>query len=250
MQTLICIPTYNEKDNVGPISQAIFAALPRDAEILFIDDGSPDGTGQVIEEMRKSEPRIHVLHRKGKLGLATAYIQGFQWGMAQKDTQKNNQKKYDIIFEMDADFSHDARHLPEFLAHFKNPAIDAVCGSRYMPGGGVVNWNHFRQLISHFGSIYSRMWLGYQGTDWTGGFNAWRSSLLENIHLDSIQSRGYTFQIEMKYRALELGKNVVETPIVFQERRAGASKMSGSIVKEAILGVALLKWKSQSGRLF
>lgn len=242
MQTLICIPTYNEKDNVGPISQAIFEALPRDAEILFIDDGSPDGTGAHIEELRKQEPRIHVMHRKGKLGLATAYIQGFQWGMAQK--------KYDIIFEMDADFSHDARHLPEFLAHFANPAVDVVCGSRYIPGGGVVNWNHWRQLISHFGSIYSRMWLGYQGTDWTGGFNAWRSSLLANIHLDTIQSRGYTFQIEMKYRALELGKNVVETPIVFQERRAGASKMSGSIVKEAILGVALLKWKSQSGKLF
>ena len=242
MQTLICIPTYNEKDNVAPIAEAIFKTLPKGADILFIDDGSPDGTGQVIEEMRKTEPRIQVLHRKGKLGLATAYIQGFQWGLAQK--------KYEIIFEMDADFSHDVRHLPEYLARFKDPRVDAVCGSRYIPGGGVVNWNHFRQLISQMGSIYSRMWLGHPGTDWTGGFNAWRAPLLEKIGLGTIQSKGYTFQIELKYRALELGANLIETPIVFQERRAGASKMSGSIVKEAIFGVALLKWKSQAGRLF
>ncbi len=240
MRALLCIPTYNEKDNVLPLAERIFSFVEAGTDILFVDDGSPDGTGKILDDLAAKNPRVFVQHRSGKLGLATAYLHAFKWGL---------DKNYDIIFEMDADFSHDAAHLPAFFAEFRKGA-DAVCGSRYIEGGGVSNWSQGRLLLSRMGSIYSRLWLRYPLHDWTGGFNGWRADLLRGLHLESIQSKGYAFQIEMKYRALVLGKKLVETPIIFQERRAGASKMSGSIVKEALIGVMKLRWNFEGSRLF
>ncbi len=241
MRSLICIPTYNEKDNVRSLAEAIFKVLPIGVDILFIDDGSPDGTGAIVDEMAKSNARVHVIHRKGKLGLATAYLQGFQWGL---------DRDYEILFEMDADFSHDPSHLASFFRAFEIEKADAVCGSRYVAGGGVSNWDRRRLALSKAGSLYAKLWLRYPVTDWTGGFNAWRAETLKQLSLSTIQSKGYTFQIEMKYRASVLGKKLIEVPIVFQERRAGASKMSGSIVKEALWGVAKLRWRNEANTLF
>jgi len=241
MKILICIPTYNELDNVEPLVELIFSKTDSRAEILFIDDNSPDGTGKFLDEMSSKNPRIHVMHRAGKLGLATAYIQGFQWGI---------DRGYDWFFEMDADFSHDPSHLREFVALIDSGNYDVICGSRYIEGGGVSNWSPSRVVLSQMGSIYSTFWLRYSVADWTGGFNAWNRQTVKDLFLDTIRTKGYAFQIEMKYRSLLLGKRFKETPIVFQERRAGQSKMSGSIVKEAILAVALLRWRSASGSLF
>lgn len=238
---LICIPTYDERENVGPISKQVFEKMGERAHILFIDDNSPDGTGKLCDEMAENDPRIHVLHRAGKQGLATAYIQGFQWGLA---------RNYKWFVEMDADFSHDAKHLVEFCELIDSGEVDAVVGSRYVAGGGVSNWSRWRLLLSRGGSIYSTLWLSYGIKDWTGGFNAWSRQTLEDICLESIRSKGYAFQIELKYRCKVLHKRLVESPIVFQERRAGQSKMSGSIVKEAVLAVALLRFRETVGTLF
>jgi dolichol-phosphate mannosyltransferase len=240
---LICIPTYNESDNVEPLAAEIFKVVPKNWHILFIDDGSPDGTGALCDSLAAKDPRVHVLHRKGKLGLATAYIQGFQWGL--KASQN-----FDWFFEMDADFSHQPLHLNDFANAIESKKWDVICGSRYVPGGGVSNWDEGRLLLSRLGTVYSQFWLRYSVQDWTGGFNAWSRATVESLKLESIRSKGYAFQIEMKYRALVQGLKLLETPIVFQERRAGASKMSGSIVKEALLGVARLKWDFERGRLF
>lgn len=241
MKILICIPTFNEIDNVSDLSRLIFEKSDSRVEILFIDDNSPDGTGKLLDQMASENNRVHVMHRSGKLGLATAYIQGFQWGL---------EKGFDWFFEMDADYSHDPQHLKEFLRLIDSGTCDVICGSRYVEGGGVSNWSPSRILLSRMGSIYSSLWLRYPVADWTGGFNAWNRKTVEDLSLNTIRSKGYTFQIEMKYRALLLNKRFVETPIVFQERRAGQSKMSGSIVKEAILAVALLRWKAASAELF
>lgn len=240
-RALICIPTYNEKDNVGPLCERVFSFLPNNAEILFIDDGSPDGTGTVLDEMSKSNPRIHVMHRKGKLGLATAYIQGFQWGLS---------RDYDWFFEMDADFSHDAAHLPAFFEQIESGEVDAVGGSRYIEGGGVSNWSQGRYILSRCGSLYASFWLREEVADWTGGYNAWSRKCLESIALNTIASKGYAFQIELKYRTFVRGLKFIEVPIVFQERRAGQSKMSGDIVKEALLGVIKLRFRAETSRLF
>lgn len=243
MKLLIVIPTYNEKDNVVPLAEAIFQNTGDVADILFVDDGSPDGTGAILDEMAKRDSRIKVLHRSGKLGLATAYIQGFEWGM------KNQNPSYDWLMEMDADFSHDPEHLKEFIRHMREGRVQAIVGSRYVEGGGVSNWDQRRLLLSKLGSLYSTFWLAFPLRDWTGGFNAWSRKIIPSMKLSTLQSKGYAFQIEMKYRALVLGYSLLEIPIVFKERRAGASKMSGSIVKEAILGVARLKWLQSEGRL-
>lgn len=240
-QLLICIPTFNEKENVPLLVEEIFKVLPTDAHVLFIDDNSPDGTGDVIDELVKSNDKIHVLHRKGKLGLASAYVTGFTWGL---------EEGFEWIMEMDADFSHDPIYLADFMKFIKAKTSSAIVGSRYIVGGGVSNWSPSRVLLSKMGSIYARMWLRYSVADFTGGFNAWRSDLLKQMNLGGIQSKGYAFQIELKYRALELGAKLVETPIVFKERRFGASKMSGDIVKEAIIGVIKLRWKRERGDLF
>jgi len=231
-QALIVVPTYNEHENVRGIAARFLTALPG-AEILFVDDNSPDGTGAVLDELAAAEPRIHVMHRAGKLGLGTAYIEGFGWGLA---------RGYDYLFEMDADGSHDPKYLPEMLALAEDGA-DVVVGSRYVPGGGTENWGLARKIISRGGGLYARTVLGIDLRDVTAGFVCWRRAALEAIDLATITSNGYSFQIEMKYRALRHGLRVVETPIVFIDRRVGQSKMSRAIFVEALLKVWALRFR-------
>ena len=233
-QSLIVIPTYNEVDNVRAIAKDFLAALPG-AELLFVDDNSPDGTGTLLEEIAANEPRIHVMHRAGKLVLGTAYVEGFGWGLA---------RGYEYLFEMDADGSHDPKYLRGMLALAEDGA-DLVVGSRYVPGGGTENWGLGRKIISRGGSLYARTILGVDVRDVTAGFVCWRRGALEAIDLATITSNGYSFQIEMKYRAIKKGLRIVETPIMFVDRRVGQSKMSRAIVAEALLKV----WALRFGRL-
>ena len=228
---LIIVPTYNEAENVGGIAERLLEALPV-ADVLFVDDNSPDGTGAIIDEMVRENPRVHVMHRAGKLGLGTAYVEGFAWGLA---------RDYRYLFEMDADGSHDPKYLPQMLALAEDGA-DVVVGSRNIPGGGTVNWGVGRQLLSKGGSFYARTILGIDVRDVTAGFVCWRREVLENLDLPTVDSNGYSFQIEMKYRALKRGYRVVETPIVFVDRRVGQSKMSRAIVAEALLKVWALRF--------
>ncbi|HUS28375.1 MAG TPA: polyprenol monophosphomannose synthase [Kofleriaceae bacterium] len=229
---LIIVPTYNEAENVRGIAERLLEALPV-ADVLFVDDNSPDGTGAMIDEMVAENPRVHVMHRAGKLGVGTAYVEGFAWGLA---------RDYKYIFEMDADGSHDPKYLPQMLALAEDGA-DAVVGSRNIPGGGTVNWGVGRQLLSKGGSLYARTILGIDVRDVTAGFVCWRREVLENLDLPTVDSNGYSFQIEMKYRALKRGYRVVETPIVFVDRRVGQSKMSRAIVAEALLKVWALRFR-------
>ena len=229
---LIVVPTYNERDNVAGISERLLAALPV-ADILFVDDNSPDGTGVLLDEMALAQPRIHVMHRAGKLGLGTAYIAGFTWG---------RERGYDYLFETDADGSHDPKYLAQMLALAEDGA-DAVIGSRYVPGGGTENWGFGRQLLSRGGGLYARTILGIDIRDVTAGFICWRKRALEAIDLATISSNGYSFQIEMKYRAIKKGMRLVETPIVFVDRRVGQSKMSRAIFIEALAKVWALRFR-------
>jgi dolichol-phosphate mannosyltransferase len=231
-QALIVVPTYNERDNVRGTAERLLAALPG-AELLFVDDNSPDGTGAVLDELAAAQPRVHVMHRAGKLGLGTAYIEGFGWGLA---------RGFDYLFEMDADGSHDPKYLPQMLALAEDGA-DVVVGSRYVPGGGTQNWGIGRKILSRGGSLYARTVLGVELRDVTAGFIAWRRAALEAIDLSTITSNGYSFQIEMKYRALQKKLRVVETPIVFVDRRVGQSKMSRAIFIEALIKVWGLRFK-------
>jgi len=233
-RVLIVVPTYNERENVADVASRFLAALPV-ADLLFVDDNSPDGTGGVLDQIAQREPRVHVLHRPGKLGLGTAYLDGFRWGLA---------RRYEYLFEMDADFSHDPRYLPGMLVLAEGGA-DVVVGSRYVDGGGTINWGFGRQAISRGGSLYARTVLGVPLRDLTSGFICWRRRALESINLGAVKSNGYSFQIEMKYRALAAGQSVVETPIVFVDRRVGQSKMSRAIFMEALLMV----WKLRLGAL-
>jgi dolichol-phosphate mannosyltransferase len=233
-RALIIVPTYNEADNVRGIADMLLAALPV-ADVLFVDDNSPDGTGQIIDEMAAGNPRIHVMHRAGKLGLGTAYIEGFGWALA---------REYEFIFEMDADGSHDPKYLPQMLALAEDGA-DVVVGSRNVPGGGTVNWGIGRQLLSKGGSLYARTILGIDVRDVTAGFVCWNRRVLEALDLSRIDSNGYSFQIEMKYQALNRGFRIVETPIVFVDRRVGQSKMSRAIVAEALLKVWSLRFRGK-----
>lgn len=234
-KSLIIVPTYNEAKNIGPLVGQIFAILPS-LSILFVDDNSPDGTLQRIEDVQKQHPmRIDVISRSGKLGLGTAYIAGFRWGL---------ENGFDYFIEMDADFSHDPRYLPRFLELLETN--DVVVGSRYIPGGGTKNWNWLRRLISRAGSFYARTVLGLRLIDLTGGFNAWRRNVLESIGLDRIKSEGYAFQIELKYRAHLKGFRIVESPIIFVDRLVGTSKMSKKIVWEAIYRVLMLRFGKHS----
>ena len=232
LRSLICIPTYNEADNIALIIQEVFRFIPDTCDILVVDDGSPDGTGEIVERLGAQNKRIQLLKRTQKNGLAAAYLAAFKWGL---------ERSYDWIFEMDADFSHNPRHLKEFFETIDEGRSDAVLGSRYVEGGGVSNWSKQRLLLSRFGSIYARTILRFDLKDWTGGFNAWSRRVLLAIDLPSIRSKGYAFQIELKYRSLSRNFRLKEIPIIFEERRAGESKMSGSIVKEAIFGVLSLK---------
>jgi dolichol-phosphate mannosyltransferase len=232
-KALIVVPTYNELGNVETIAQRFLDGLPG-VELLFVDDNSPDGTGQLLDKIAAGEPRIHVMHRAGKLGLGTAYVQGFTWGM---------ERGFDYLFEMDADGSHDPKYLPTMLALAEDGA-DVVVGSRYVPGGGTVNWGIGRKIISRGGGLYARTVLGVDTRDLTAGFMCWRRTALEAINLASVTSNGYSFQIEMKYRAINQGLRLVETPIVFEDRRVGQSKMSKAIFVEAMAKV----WKLRALR--
>lgn len=229
---LIVVPTYNERDNVTDIAERLLAALPV-ADVLFVDDNSPDGTGQILDEMAASNKRVHVMHRAGKLGLGTAYVEGFGWGLP---------RGYEYLFEMDADGSHDPKYLPQMLALAEDGA-DVVVGSRYVPGGGTVNWGIGRQIISRGGGLYARTVLGIDVRDVTAGFVCWRRNALQAIDLATVSSNGYSFQIEMKYRAHKRGLRIVETPIVFEDRRVGQSKMSRAIVVEALAKVWALRFR-------
>lgn len=229
---LIVVPTYNEHDNVRGVAARFLAALPG-SDLLFVDDNSPDGTGQLLDELAAAEPRIHVMHRAGKLGLGTAYVEGFGWGLA---------RGYAYLFEMDADGSHDPKYLPQMLALAEDGA-DVVVGSRYVPGGGTENWGLGRKIISRGGGFYARTVLGIELRDVTAGFVCWRRAALEAIDLATITSNGYSFQIEMKYRAVNQRLRVVETPIVFIDRRVGQSKMSRAIFVEALLKVWALRFR-------
>jgi len=229
---LIIIPTYNERDNVEGIARDVLAATP-DVDVLFVDDNSPDGTGAVLDDLAARQPRVKVLHRAGKLGLGTAYRDGFRQGLT---------AGYAYLIEMDADFSHDPKYLPEMLRRARAGA-DLVIGSRYVEGGGTVNWGIGRQIISRGGGLYARTVLGVPIRDLTAGFLCYRRGTLEGIQLDRIRSEGYGFQIEMKYRAVKAGFRVEEMPIVFVDRRVGQSKMSRRIFLEALTMV----WKLRLG---
>jgi len=227
-RALVCIPTYNERDNIEAITRAALAADHR-VDVLVVDDNSPDGTGKLANELARTEPRIRVLNRPEKRGLGKAYLHAFREALA---------LGYGFVVEMDADFSHDPRCLPAFIDEAAR-GTHLILGSRYVPGGGTVNWGWGRQLLSRGGSIYARTILGVNVADLTGGFKCFRREVLETIDLESIDSTGYAFQIEMTYRALSKGFVVKELPIVFEDRRVGQSKMSRAIFLEAIIVV----WK-------
>jgi dolichol-phosphate mannosyltransferase len=228
---LVIVPTYNEKDNLGPITTAILAADPR-IDILVCDDNSPDGTGQLADELAAKEPRLRVLHREKKEGLGKAYLAAFRWAL---------KEGYHFIIEMDADFSHDPKYLPKLIDTARDEA-DIAVGSRYVEGGGTVNWGIGRQIISRGGSMYVRTILGVPLKDTTAGFKCFNRRVLESINLDEVQSSGYGFQIELSYRALKKGFTIKEIPIVFEDRRVGQSKMSRKIFLEAIRMVWKLRF--------
>jgi dolichol-phosphate mannosyltransferase len=236
-RALVCVPTYNESENLPKIVPAILAQDPR-LEILVIDDGSPDGTGQLADQMAAAEPRIHVLHRTVKEGLGKAYLAGFAWALA---------RDYACVFEMDADFSHDPKYLKDFLRSITD--ADLVLGSRYKTGVNVVNWPMGRLLLSFFANKYVRWITGMPLTDATGGFKCFRRAVLEAIDLGKVQSNGYAFQIEMSFRARRKGFRLLEIPIVFVDRVEGQSKMNKKIVREAIWMVPWLRLSAIVGRL-
>ncbi len=221
--TLVIIPTYNEIENAEPIAKAVLAACP-EAELLFVDDNSPDGTGQLADRLAAENPRVHVLHRQQKQGLGRAYVAGFRWALERPEVR--------FIMEMDADFSHDPQAVPQLRAAALN--ADLVLGSRYVGGIRVINWPLNRLILSTGAALYVRLITGMPFTDPTGGFKCFRREVLAAIDLDRIHSNGYSFQIEMTHTAWHLGFAIVESPIVFEERREGQSKMSGGIVNEAL----------------
>ena len=225
---LVIVPTYNERDNLPQIVAAVHEHLS-EADLLVVDDNSPDGTGAVADELAAKDAKVHVLHRPGKQGLGTAYVAGFKWALA---------RDYQFLFEMDCDFSHDPKYLPIMLARARAGA-DLVLGSRYVDGGGTVNWGPMRKFISRGGSLYARTILGVGVRDLTGGFKCFRRATLEKLDLDSVSAQGYGFQIEMTYRAVKHGLRVEEVPIIFVDRRVGQSKMSKKIFLEAFT----LVWK-------
>jgi dolichol-phosphate mannosyltransferase len=235
-KALVIIPTYDEKNNVRPISQALFG-IKSDLNILFVDDNSPDGTGQIIDRMCSEDKRVNVVHKQGKAGLGRAYITGFKWAI---------EHAYDFIFEMDADFSHDPAEIPNFLKAAEN--ADLVLGSRYMHGIRITNWPLSRLMLSKGAASYVRLITGMPVTDPTGGFKCYRLAVLTAIDLDAIVSNGYSFQIEMTHTAWLKGFRIAEIPITFVDRRAGYSKMSGDIVWEALWQVWKLALRNQFQR--
>lgn len=225
MRAIIAIPTYNERDNIVNLMQDIQRAAPS-VEILIIDDNSPDGTGQIADDLAANNGSIHVLHRPGKLGLGTAYVAGFRYAIEQG---------YDLVFEMDADFSHNPTYLPQFLALAEN--ADLVIGSRYIKGGGTPNWAPLRKFISGGGNWFARAVLGIPVHDCTGGYRCYRTTALRTLNLGAIRAQGYAFQVEMAYNFWKSGFRIRELPIIFEDRRVGKSKMSRKIFIEAFLWV-------------
>jgi dolichol-phosphate mannosyltransferase len=237
-RALVIVPTYNERDNIARLIDTVLAQ-DRRLEVLVVDDGSPDGTGEIVEGLRQLNDRVHLIQRARKMGLGTAYIAGFKWAL---------DRGYDYVFEMDADFSHDPAHLPEFLRAIQD--ADLVLGSRYRDGKvSVVNWPVARLLLSYFANVYARAVTGLPVWDATGGFKCFRRSVLQAIDLDSVRSNGYAFQIEMSMRAWKQGFRMREIPIVFVDRTEGHSKMSKAIVREAIWMVWRLRFAAMRGRL-
>ena len=237
-RALVIVPTYNERFNIARLIPAILAQDPS-LEVLVVDDGSPDGTGAIVDGIAANNARVHVIHRAAKLGLGTAYIAGFRWAL---------ERKYDLVFEMDADFSHNPERLPEFLDAIRES--DVVLGSRYQNGHvNVVNWPMSRLFLSYAANIYARFVTGLPIFDTTGGFKCFRRNVLESIDLNSVKSNGYAFQIEMSYRAWKRGFQLFEIPIIFVDRTEGVSKMSKKIVREAIWMVWRLRWWSLTGRI-
>ena len=237
-QGLVIVPTYNERENVARIIEAVLAQDPR-LSVLIVDDGSPDGTGAIVDEIAVRNDRVHALHRAKKMGLGTAYLAGFKWALA---------RDYAYVFEMDADFSHDPGHLAEFLRRI--PDADLVLGSRYRNGKvTVVNWPMSRLMLSYAANVYARIVTGLPLFDSTGGFKCFRRTVLETIDLDDVRSNGYAFQIEVSFRAWKKGFRIAEIPIVFTDRTEGESKMSKRIVREAIWMVWRLRWWALIGRV-
>ncbi len=234
MEKLVIIPTYNEKENIEKIIQAV-ESLQQDFHVLVIDDGSPDGTAGIVRQMQTKNDTLFLEERRGKLGLGTAYIHGFKWAI---------QRGYDFIFEMDADFSHNPSDLPRLYHACKNEGADVAIGSRYVKGGKVVNWPWDRNALSIGGSLYTRIITWMPIADPTAGFVCYRRIVLETINYDQIHFTGYAFQIEMKFAAWKLHFKIKEVPIQFEDRKYGESKMSKGIIKEGVLGVLKLRWYS------
>ena len=233
--SIVIIPTYNEKENIEKIILAIFG-LDKCFHILVIDDGSPDGTATIVKRMMVKEEyadRLFILERSGKQGLGTAYIAGFKWAL---------KHDYEYIFEMDADFSHDPNDLPRLYAACADEGYDVAIGSRYVSGVNVVNWPIGRVLMSYFASKYVRIVTGFKVNDTTAGFKCYKRRVLKTIELDKIRFKGYGFQIEMKFTAYKIGFKIKEVPVIFVNRREGVSKMSGGIFSEAFFGVMQLRW--------
>ncbi len=225
MKSIVIVPTFNEKENIAELVPALFRQ-EKEINILVVDDNSPDGTAQVVRDMQEKYPQLHLLSRAGKEGLGRAYIAGFNWAL---------DHGFEFIVEMDADFSHRPEDLSSLLKASKNN--DFVIGSRYVKGGSTVNWTRLRKIVSRGGSFYSRLILGFPIRDWTGGFNGWKAKVLRDIDLPTIRSNGYSFQIELKYKACRKGFQYQEVPIIFADRLVGQSKMNSQIVLEAFYRV-------------
>ncbi|GAY29933.1 polyprenol monophosphomannose synthase [Bacteroidaceae bacterium] len=239
--SVVIIPTYNEKENIENIIRTVFS-LEHRFDILIIDDGSPDGTANIVKNLMAVEfkDRLHLVERQGKLGLGTAYIAGFKWAL---------EHGYEYIFEMDADFSHDPNDVPRLYKACAEDGADVAIGSRYVTGVNVVNWPMGRVLMSYYASKYVRIVTGIPVHDTTAGFKCYRRRVLETIDLDAIRFKGYAFQIEMKFTAYKLGFKIKEVPVIFVNRQLGTSKMSGGIFGEALFGVMRLRWASICGKI-
>ena len=237
-RALVIVPTYNERENILKLIDAVLAQSPI-LDVLVVDDGSPDGTGAIVDERAAADSRVHIIHREKKLGLGTAYLAGFKWALS---------RQYEFIFEMDADFSHDPQHLPQFLSSIEN--ADLVIGSRYRDGRvTVVNWPIGRLLLSYFANVYARFVTGLPIFDTTAGYKCFRRKVLESVDLNDVRSNGYAFQIEMHFRVWRQNFRIVEIPIVFVDRTEGTSKMSKKIVREAVWMVWRLRWWALTGRV-
>lgn len=235
-RALVIVPTYNERDNIAEVVRRLFDAAGDAVALLVIDDGSPDGTAELVRDLAEGPHDIELIERAGKLGLGTAYVTGFRWGI---------ERGYTSLVEMDADLSHDPRDVPRLLAALRNAEL--AIGSRYVPGGRVENWGGSRKALSMAGNLYARLWLGFGVKDSTSGFRAYRASALRGQNLESVGSEGYAFQIEMAYRIHRAGGRIVEVPITFVERAAGSSKMSRRIVFEALTSVPRWRFDKRFG---